>query len=45
MEENLQSIVAEFFAKQDAEGYSAGIYKLILCYNKCFDEQGDYVEK
>ncbi len=37
--------VAEFFAKQDTEWYSAGIHKLILCYNKCLDEQGDYVGK
>ncbi len=45
MEEDLQSTVIEFFAKQDAEWYSAGIHKLILRYNKCLDEQCDYVEK
>ncbi len=41
MEENLQNVVAKFFAKQDTEWYSTGIHKLILCYNKCFDEQGN----
>ncbi len=45
MEEDLQSVVAEFFTKQDAEWYSTGIHKLILRYNKCTDEQDDYVEK
>ncbi len=45
MEEGLKSAVAEFFAKQDTEWYSAGIHKLILCYNKCLNEQGDFVEK
>ncbi len=45
MEEDLQSPVAEFFTKQDAEWYSAGIHKLILGYSKYADEQGDYVEK
>ncbi len=44
-EKDLQSAVCEFFTKQDAEWYSAGIYKLISCYNKCLIEQGDYVEK
>ncbi len=44
MEENLQSMVAEFFAEQDTEWYSAGIYKLISRYNKCLNEQSDYVE-
>ncbi len=38
-------MVAEFFAKQDTEWYSTGIHKLISHYNKCLDEQGDYVEK
>ncbi len=37
--------VTEFFAKQDDEWYIAGIHKLILCYNKCLDTHGDYVEK
>ncbi len=45
MEEDLQSMVAEFFTKQDAEWYSTGIHKLISHYNKSLDEQGDYVEK
>ncbi len=45
MEEDLQSEVAEFFAKQSARRYSTGIHKLILRYNKCPYEQGDYVEK
>ncbi len=44
IEEDLQSVVAKFFAKQDTEWYSAGIRKLISRYNKCLDEQGDYVE-
>ncbi len=39
MEEDLQSMAAVFFAKLDAEWYTTGIYKLILCYNKCVDEQ------
>ncbi len=39
MKENLQSTV-----KRDAERYNAGIHKLILRYNKYFDEQGDYIE-
>ncbi len=43
-EDDLQSVVAKFLAKQDAEWYSAGIYKLILRYDKCLNEQGDYVE-
>ncbi len=45
IEENLRSAVAEFefFAKRDAEWYSAGTHKLILRYNNCMDEQGDYV--
>ncbi len=30
------------FAKQDADWYSAGIYKLILRYNKCLNEQRDF---
>ncbi len=45
MEEDLQSVVAKFFAKQYAEWYSAYIHKLISRYNKCLNEQGDYVEK
>ncbi len=47
IEENLQSVVAKFFAKQDtdAEWGSAGIHKLISRYNKCLDKHGDYVEK
>ncbi len=44
-EEDLLNEVAEFFAKQDAKWYSTGIHKLILCYNNCLHEQGDYVEK
>ncbi len=44
MEKHVQSAVAKFFAKQDTEWYSAGIHKLILRYNNCFNEQGDYVE-
>ncbi len=44
IKEDLQSVIAEFFAKQDAEWYSTGIRKLILHYNKCFDEQGDHIE-
>ncbi len=43
--EDLQSMVAEFFAKQDAEWYSVSIHKLISRYNNCLDEQSDYVEK
>ncbi len=34
MEEDLQSAVAEFLAKQDAEWYN-GIHKFISRYNKC----------
>ncbi len=45
MEEDPQSAVAQFFLKQDVEWYSAGIHKLISRYDKCLDEQGDYVEK
>ncbi len=37
-EEAQQSAVAEFFAKQDAKWYSAGIRKLISRYNNCHDE-------
>ncbi len=44
-EEDLQSMVAEFFIKQDTEWYSAGIHKLISRYNKCLAEHDDYVEK
>ncbi len=44
-EERLQSVVTEFFAKQDSEWYSTGIHKLILHYSKCLDEQGDYAKK
>ncbi len=44
-EEDLQSVVVEFFTEQDAKWYSTGIHKLILRYNNCLDEQGDYVEK
>ncbi len=44
MEEDPQSAIVEF-AKQNAEWNSASIYKLISHYNKCFDEQGDHVEK
>ncbi len=45
-EEDLQSTVAEFFAKDDAQWCSTGsIHKLISRYNNCFDEQGDCVEK
>ncbi len=40
-----QITVNEFFGKQDAEWYRAGIHKLILRYNKCLNEQVDYVEK
>ncbi len=35
----------EFFAKQNAESYSAGIHKLIPRYDNSLNEQGDYVEK
>ncbi len=34
--------VAEFFAKQNAVWYSAGICKLIPCYNNCLDERSDF---
>ncbi len=44
MEEDLQRVVVEFFAKQDIEWYSAGIHKLISCFSRSLDEQGDYVE-
>ncbi len=44
-EEDLQSMVAEFFAKQDTEWYTSDIHKLILHYNGCLDEYGNYVEK
>ncbi len=43
LEEDLHSTVTEFFAKQDAEWYSADIHKLILRYSKCLDELGEYV--
>ncbi len=39
-EEDLQSVVTEFFAKQDAEWYCTGIHKLISLYNKYLYEQG-----
>ncbi len=45
MEEDLQSSVTEFLAKQDTEWYSIGINKLIWRYNNYFDEQGDYAKK
>ncbi len=45
MEEDLWSVVAKFFAKQNIEWYSAGIHKLISVYNKCLSEQDDYVEE
>ncbi len=45
MDEDLQSVAAKFFAKQDLEWYRAGIHKLLLRYNNCLDGQGDYVEK
>ncbi len=32
-------------AKQDTEWCSADSYRLILRYNKCLNEQGDYIEK
>ncbi len=32
-EENVQSAVAEFFAKQDSVWYGTGIHKLISGYN------------
>ncbi len=38
-------MVAKFFTKQDAEWYTADIHKLISRYNKCFDEQNDYIEQ
>ncbi len=44
-EEDLQSAIVEFFTKQDAVWYSAGIHKYILGYNNCYAEQSDYVEK
>ncbi len=44
-EEDLRSAVTEFFAKYDAEWYSAGIHKLISRYSNCLTEQGKYVEK
>ncbi len=45
MEEDLQSAVTKFFAKQDTECYSTGIHKLVSRYNNCLHEQGDDVEK
>ncbi len=45
MEEDLQSVVTKFFAKQDTAWYNTGIHKLISRYNKGPNEQGDYVEK
>ncbi len=45
MEEDLESAVAEFFAKYDTKWYNTGIHKLILRYNKCLNEQGDYAEQ
>ncbi len=45
MEEDLQRAIIVFFAKQDAEWYSTGIHRLISRYNKCLDEQRDYVEE
>ncbi len=44
-EEDLQSAVAKFFAKQDTELYTVGIHKLILHYYNSLGEQVDYVEK
>ncbi len=44
MEENLQSAVAKFFAKQGTEWYSGGIHKLSSRYNKYLKEEGDYAE-
>ncbi len=44
-EKDWQSVVSKFFAKQGTKWNSAGIHKLILCYNKCLDKQGDYIEK
>ncbi len=45
MEKDLQSAVAEFFSKQDAQWKSDGIHKLILDYNNCLAGKVDYVEK
>ncbi len=37
--EDQQNMVVEFFTKQDAGWYSAGIHNLILRYYKCLDKQ------
>ncbi len=38
-EDDVLSVVAEFFAKQAAGWCNTDIHKLILPYNKCLDEQ------
>ncbi len=45
MEENLQSMIAEFFVKLDTKWYSTGIHKLISHYNECLHEQGGIIGK
>jgi hypothetical protein len=34
-----------WFASQAASFYSAGIQKLVPCYDKCLNNGGNYVEK
>ncbi len=45
MEEDLQSVITEFFTNQDTVWYTASIHKLILRHDNCLDELSDYVEK
>ncbi len=43
--DELRAAVDEFFAKMDAQWYAAGIDRLVLRYDKCLNQNGDYVEK
>jgi len=37
--------VKDWLSSQPATFYDAGIVKLMSCYDKCLNSEGDYVEK
>jgi hypothetical protein len=43
--EGLTDGVKDWLSSQAATFFDVGIQKLISCYNKCLNSEGDYVEK
>jgi histone-lysine N-methyltransferase SETMAR len=44
-DEEVKSAVRKFFREQNSEFYKNGFQKLVYCWHKCIEVEGDYVEK